>query len=153
MKRLFFLGSFLMVLTSCTLTKKPELLGFREVKLQNFKKDSVTFKAIAKFHNPNIIGGDITTKGLKASINELQFCKLKDQQIKVKARKDFEMPIEFPFAYADVLSFKKSLLTVLLNSVITSEFKVSLEGDILYKGWFIKKTHPLKYEKKVELSK
>ncbi len=131
MKKILILLTLILV-CSCTINKKPTFLRLGEVKLVGISADSVKVQTSAFFKNDNDVGGKISTDNIEVFVEDKSVAKVKSEEFKVPANKEFEIPLDVAIPYNKM--FDKGLLGGLLNTVLNNnKVKLRFKGDINYK--------------------
>jgi len=155
MKGLFFLTITLVFisLTSCAKLQAPIYKGVDHVNISSIVNDSITIHADINFNNPNKIGGQLFLNRLQAKVNTVEIKNIKDKKVAVPAKTDFSVPLDLKLSYQEVFDAKKGVLGALLNSILTNEVKVELDGFATFKKFIIKKEYPIHYIKSIKIIK
>ena len=73
MKKLIILSTILLTIVSCKVKEKPEFLRVENIKVLESTANSVTLTADAFFMNPNDIGGELKSDGIKVFVNDNKY--------------------------------------------------------------------------------
>lgn len=131
MKKLIILSTLLITFLSCSVKEKPEFLRVENIKVLESTSKTITLTADALFMNPNDIGGELKTDGIKVIVNGNEMASVSSESFKVPAKKEFSIPLR-----ADVPTdslFSNKSLSGLLGSLLNQKMKVQYKGDIKYK--------------------
>lgn len=131
MKKLIILSTVLLSFLSCTVTEKPTFLGIQNIKVLERSSKNVTFVADALFLNPNDIGGELQTDGIKIFVNNNEMGHVSAENFDVPAKKEFTIPLKAIIPTDSIFSNKN--LSGLLGSLFSKKVKVQYTGDINYK--------------------
>ncbi|HFX17519.1 MAG TPA: hypothetical protein ENK64_00055 [Flavobacteriales bacterium] len=148
MRNLFLLLLLVIFLTSCSSIKSPEFVGVEQVYLKNNQGSQPVLVADAKFHNPNLLGGQFKISDIKVYANDKFLAHLNSESYKVPAKKDFIIPLEVSI---DSKIFQKSNLLEALNAAINNQLKVSYKGSIYYVSHGLKIPYIIDYTQDVKL--
>lgn len=140
-------------LFSCSGLKAPEYIGVGDVKLSEVVNDSITIKAKLNFNNPNKVGGKMQLSDLHAVVNDIELGDLKNQEVVVPSKKDFQVPLELKLSYGQIFDSKKGLLSSILSSILTNEVSVKFDGKATFKKLLIKKEYAINYNEKIKILK
>ncbi|GGF73546.1 hypothetical protein [Wenyingzhuangia marina] len=151
--KLLFVFISVALVVSCSNLKAPEYVGVGKVNVSKIINDSITIKAGLKFNNPNRMGGKIALSDLHAVVNDIDLGKLKNQEVKVPSRKDFEVPLEIKLSYGQIFDSKKGLLNSILSSILTNEVAVKFTGKATFKKFLVKKEYPIQFNDKIKILK
>ena len=151
--KLLFVFISVLLVVSCSNLKAPEYVGVGNVNVSKIINDSIIIKAGLKFNNPNRVGGKMYLNNLHAVVNKIDLGKLKDQEVKVPSRKDFQVPLEIKLSYGQIFDSEKGLLGSILNSILSNEVAVKLEGKATFKKFLVKKEYPIKFDRKIKILK
>ena len=134
MKNLLYFSVLLLLISSCTVQKKPVFIKVANVKVVSVTLDTIRLKAKAFFENPNDVGGKISTDEIKVIINDTELAQVSSEEFKVPARKEFEVPLNVVIPAKRVFENNRNgILGGLINSVISRSVKVQFKGDLKYK--------------------
>lgn len=138
---------------SCSNLKAPEYVGVGKVNVSKIINDSITIKAGLKFNNPNRVGGKMALSDLHAVVNDIDLGYLKNQEVEVSSKKEFEVPLEIKLSYGQIFDSKKGLLNSILSSILTNEVAVKFDGKATFKKLLVKKEYPIKFDEKIKILK
>ena len=85
MKNLLYFSVLLLLISSCTVQKKPVFIKVANVKVVSVTLDTIRLKAKAFFENPNDVGGKISTDEIKVIINDTELAQVSSEEFKVPA--------------------------------------------------------------------
>ena len=131
MKKLIILSTIYMTFLNCSVKKTPEFIGVENIKVLESTSKNITFTANAMFKNPNIIGGQLQTNGIKVIINDKELATVSTENFKVPAKKEFSIPLKTKVSTDSIFSNKN--LSSLLGSLFNKKIKVQYKGEIKYK--------------------
>ena len=84
LKRLIILSTIMMVFLSCAVKEKPEFIKVENIKVLESTSTYVTLTADALFLNPNDIGGELKTDGIKVLVNDNEMARCPCEKCVVK---------------------------------------------------------------------
>ena len=132
MKKFTILSTILLTLVSCKVKEKPEFLRVENIKVFESTAESVTLSADAFFLNPNDIGGELKSDGIKVFINNNEMATVSSESFKVPAKKEFSIPLKANIPADSIFSGKN--IGGLIGSLFSKNLKVQYKGDIKYKA-------------------
>ena len=132
MKKLTILSTIVLTLVSCKVKEKPEFLRVANIKVIESTAESITLAADAFFLNPNDIGGELKSDGIKVFVNDNEMAIVSSESFKVPAKKEFSIPLKAKIPSDSILSGKN--LGGLIGSLFSKNIKVQYKGDIKYKA-------------------
>ena len=94
MKKIIFLSTLLLFCLGCSVNKKPEFLRVDNIKVLESTSNYVTITADAYFLNPNAIGGELKSDGIKVVVNGNEMATVSSERFKVPAKKEFSIPLK-----------------------------------------------------------
>jgi|GEM_PF-4801137 len=151
--KLGFVFLTVILITSCSALQAPIYKGVKNVQVAEVINDSIVIKASLDFLNPNKIGGELFLNDLHAVVNDIDLGNLKNQQVAVPSKKNFEVPLELKLSYGQLFDSKAGLLGTLFNAVLKNEVHVKLDGMALFKKSFLKKEYPIVFSEKIKIIK
>ncbi len=131
MKKLLLLFFLSIALYSCKINEKPEFIRVENIKVLESTADYITLTADALFINPNDIGGELKTNGIKVFINDNEMANVSAESFKVPAKKEFSIPLKTNISRDSIFSNKS--IGGLIGSLFSQSIKVQYIGDIKYK--------------------
>ncbi|MGB6268927.1 MAG: hypothetical protein WBF67_07960 [Olleya sp.] len=131
MKNTLILLTILLTFLSCKVRETPEFIKVENIKVTESSPRFITVTADAFFLNPNDIGGQLETDGIKVLVNDNELTSVIAESFKVPAKKEFSIPLKASIPTDSLLSNKN--LSSLLGSFINKKMKVQYIGDIKYK--------------------
>lgn len=141
MKKLIFLSVILLLCFGCSVNEKPEFLRVDNIKVLESTSNYVTFTADAYFLNPNDIGGELKSDGIKVLVNDNEMATVSSESFKVPAKKEFSIPLKADIPTDSIFSNKN--LGGLIGSLFTKKLKVQYIGDLKYKALGISYTYQI----------
>lgn len=141
MKKLIILLTLYLSIFSCAVREKPEFLGVDHIKISEHNAQYITLSADAHFKNPNSIGGELSTNGLKVFVNDNDLALVTSETFKVPAKKEFSIPLTSKIPTDSLFSSKN--LSSLLGSFLNKNLKVQYKGEIKYKVFGFSKTYTI----------
>ncbi|WCO00527.1 LEA type 2 family protein [Psychroserpens ponticola] len=131
MKKLIILSTLVFTFISCSVKEKPKFLRVENIKVLESTSKTITLTADALFMNPNDIGGELKTDGIKVIVNGNEMASVSTESFKVPAKKEFSIPLRADVPTDSLFSDKN--LSGLLGSLFNKKMKVQYKGDIKYK--------------------
>jgi hypothetical protein len=131
MKKLIMLSTIIVTFLSCSVNEKPLFLKVENIEVVESTPEYVTLRADAFFINPNDIGGELQTEGIKVLINDVEMATVSSEAFKVPAKKEFSIPLKTNIPSNKI--FNLDNLGGLLNSILSKKVKVQYIGDLKYK--------------------
>lgn len=131
MNRILILLTILTCFFSCKVTEKPEFIKVENIKILESTSKFITLKADAFFLNPNTIGGQLQTDGIRVIVNGNEIASVSSENFKVPAKKEFTIPLKAKIP-TDSL-FSNNNISSLLGSLFSKKMSVQYIGDIKYK--------------------
>ena len=133
MKRFIILSTICVSFFSCSVKEKPEFIKVNNIKVLESTKTYITLSADALFMNPNVIGGELKSDGVKVFINDSEMATVITQSFNVPAKKEFTVPLKATVPTDSIISNKN--LGRLINSLFSKKIKVQYKGSIKYKAF------------------
>lgn len=131
MKKIILLSITVLFCLGCSVNEKPEFLRVDNIKVLESTSTYVTITADAYFLNPNDIGGELQSDGIKVIINNNEMATVSSESFKVPAKKEFSIPLKANVPTDSLFSNKS--LSGLIGSLFSQKLKVQYLGDIKYK--------------------
>jgi len=131
MKKLIILLTVTMTLLSCKVKEKPEFLRVDNIKVLESTSEYLTLTADAYFMNPNDIGGELKSDGIKVFVNDNEMATVSTESFKVPTKKEFSIPLKANIPADSIFSGKN--IGGLIGSLFSQNLKVQYKGDIKYK--------------------
>ena len=132
MKKVIILSTILLTIFSCKVKEKPEFLRVENIKVSESTANSITLTADAFFMNPNDIGGELKSDGIKVFVNNNEMATVSSESFKVPAKKEFSIPLKAVIPSDSIFSNKN--IGDLIGSLFSKKMKVQYKGDIKYKA-------------------
>lgn len=132
MKKVIILSTIILTIFSCKVKEKPEFLRLENIKVLESTTEYVTLTADAFFLNPNDIGGELKSDGIKVFINDNEMATVSTESFKVPAKKEFSIPLKANIPADSIFSGKN--IGGLIGSLFSQKLKVQYKGDIKYKA-------------------
>ncbi len=132
MKKVIILSTIMLTIFSCNVKEKPEFLRVENIKVLESTANSVTLTADAFFINPNDIGGELKSDGIKVFVNDNEMATVSSENFKVPAKKEFSIPLKAVIPADSIFSGKN--IGDLIGSLFSKKMKVQYKGDIKYKA-------------------
>ncbi|WP_299890527.1 LEA type 2 family protein [uncultured Lacinutrix sp.] len=131
MKKLIILSTIILTILSCKVNEKPEFLRVENIKVVDSNSEFVSLSADAFFNNPNDVGGELKSEGIRVVINDVEMAIISSESFKVPAKKEFSIPLTANIPAKKILNINN--LSGILNSILNKKMKVQYIGDIKYK--------------------
>jgi len=131
MKKIIILSTIIITFLSCSVNEKPEFLKVENIKIVESNADSIILSADAFFNNPNDIGGELKSDGIKVFVNDVEMTTLSSKSFKVPAKREFSIPLQASIPTNRI--FNSNNIGSVLNSLLSKKIKVQYIGDIKYK--------------------
>ena len=122
----------LFVFFSCKINEKPEFLRVENIKVLESTSDYLSLTADAYFLNPNNIGGELKSDGIKVFVNENEMATVSSKSFEVPAKKEFSIPLRANIPADSIFSGKN--IGGLIGSLFSKNIKVQYRGTIKYKA-------------------
>ncbi len=132
MKKVIILSTIILTIFSCKVKEKPEFLRLENIKVLESTAEYVTLTADAFFLNPNDIGGELKSDGIKVFVNDNEMANVSTESFKVPANKEFSIPLKANIPADSIFSGKN--IGGLIGSLFSQKLKVQYKGDIKYKA-------------------
>ena len=131
MKQLIILLTICIAFTSCSVKEKPVFVNVENIKVLESTAQYITLSANALFINPNDIGGELKSDGIKVFVNDNEMATVTTESFKVPAKKEFTIPLKANVPTDSILSNKN--LGGIIGSLFSKKLKVQYIGSIKYK--------------------
>ncbi|NNL15753.1 MAG: LEA type 2 family protein [Flavobacteriaceae bacterium] len=131
MKKVIILLTITLTVFSCKVKEKPEFLRLENIKVLESTSDNVTLAADAFFLNPNDIGGELKSDGIKVFVNDNEMATVSSESFKVPAKKEFSIPLKAKIPADRIFSGKN--IGGLIGGLLSKKLKVQYKGNIKYK--------------------
>lgn len=132
MKKLIILSTIILTVISCKVNEKPEFLRIENIQVIESNSEFVSLSANAFFNNPNDVGGELKSEGIKVIINNIEMAIISTESFDVPAKKEFSIPLTANIPSKKILNINN--INGLLNSILNKKIKVQYIGDIKYKA-------------------
>lgn len=132
MKKVIILSTILLTVLSCKVKEKPEFLRVENIKVLESTTNYIAVTADAFFMNPNDIGGELKSDGIKVFVNDNEMATVTAESFKVPAKKEFSIPLKANIPSDSIFSDKN--IGDLIGSLFSKKLKVQYKGDIKYKA-------------------
>lgn len=125
--RFVLMALMILSFSACKL-QAPELREVKEVETERLALTSVELRAKAVLYNPNRIGLRIDKPALDLYLNDYALGQITtDQNIRIRGRKTFEVPIKFRLGPKDTFRDGAEILTRLFKG---GDMKIKLKGSL-----------------------
>ena len=132
MKKVIILSTIILTIFSCKVKEKPEFLRLENIIVLESTAEYVTLTADAFFLNPNDIGGELKSDGIKVFVNDNEMANVSTESFKVPANKEFSIPLKANIPADSIFSGKN--IGGLIGSLFSQKIKVQYKGNIKYKA-------------------
>ncbi|WP_299220686.1 hypothetical protein [uncultured Aquimarina sp.] len=151
MKKLLLLSTIFAVITSCSVSKKPEFKYVANIDVKNISMRNVTIKADAVFNNPNNLNGKLSVDDIHVFVDNIDVGTISSQEFDVPSKKEFTIPLEGTFSLSKIYKENKNnLLGSVLKMAQTDSLLIHYKGNIRYHlGNF---SYPYKIDKEQKIS-
>jgi hypothetical protein len=142
MKNAVYFFLLFLVMSSCSITKKPIFIKVDQVEVVTATSDTVRLKAAAFFENPNSIGGTISSDKIEVFVNGEAIATVVVSPFKVPAKEEFFVPLTAVIPTKRIFENNKNgILGGLLNSFLKKSIQVQFKGNLKYKVLGFSKTY------------
>ncbi len=131
MKKFIMLSTIAIGLLSCSVNEKPEFLRIENIKIVESTSEHITLSADAFFLNPNDIGGELKSEGIKVFVNDEEMTTISSESFEVPAKEEFSIPLQANIPSKRILN--TNTLESVFNSILNQKIKVQYLGVIEYK--------------------
>ncbi|WP_299440492.1 hypothetical protein [uncultured Aquimarina sp.] len=151
MKQLLLLSTILTVITSCSVSKKPEFKYITNIDVKNVSMRNVTLKADAIFDNPNHLQGKLSIDDIHVFVDNIDVGVISSKEFDIPSKDEFTIPLEGAFSLSKIYDKNKNnLLGSVLKMVQTDSLDIQYKGNIKYHlGGF---SYPYKIDKQQKVS-
>lgn len=151
MKKLLLLSTILTIITSCSVSKKPEFKYITNIDVKNVSMRNVTIQADAVFKNPNNLNGTLSVDDIHIFVDNIDVGIISSQEFDVPSQEEFTIPLEGKFSLSKIYEKNKNnLLSSVLKMVQTDSLLIQYKGNIRYHlGNF---SYPYKIDKEQNVS-
>ncbi|ARV07913.1 hypothetical protein BTO04_14955 [Polaribacter sp. SA4-10] len=133
MKKLLYFSVLFLLISGCSVKKKPVFIKVDNIKVLSFKSDTIKLKAAAFFENPNNVSGTFSTDKIKVIVNGEEVAHVFSDEFKVPAKKEFIIPLTAYIPTRKIFENNKNgILGGLLNSILNKSVKVQFKGNLKY---------------------
>ncbi len=150
-----YLLVFLLFLSfGCTLSKKPEFINVKNIKIVSVNSNKIEVKTDILFKNKNSVGGTLQAKDIHVFVDNTDVAIVKTEAFKVPKKSEFILPLLVEIPYKKVFKDnKQNLLVNIMNMVIRKEILMQYKGNIRYSLGKLHYDYPLDYTQKVTITK
>ncbi len=132
MRKFIILSTVILTMVNCAVKEKPVFLRVENIQVLESSATHITLTADAFFKNPNDIGGELRSDGIKVYVNDNQMAHVSSESFKVPAKKEFSIPLKASIPVDSIFSNKN--IGGLIGSLFSKNLKVQYKGDIKYKA-------------------
>ncbi|WP_378172906.1 hypothetical protein [Aquimarina sp. SS2-1] len=152
MKKLLLLSTIFIVITSCSLSKKPEFKYVANIDVKNVSMRNITIQADAVFHNPNNLSGKLSVEDVHVFVDNIDVGSIHSQEFEVPSKKEFTVPLEGTFSLAKIYDENKNnLLGSVLKMVQTDSLLIQYKGNMRYRLGSFSYSYNINKEQKIPL--
>ena len=120
-----------LLISSCTVNKKPEFVRIANIKLIESDKSSITLKAEAIFNNDNHVGGNLEIDNINIFFLENLVASVSSETFKIPAKDQFIIPLITKIETRKLIN--KNQINNIFESFINREIELKYKGDIVYR--------------------
>lgn len=131
-KNVIILSTILFTFLSCSVKEKPLFLRVDNIKVLESNSEYLVLTADAFFMNPNDIGGELKSDGIKVLVNDNEMATVSTESFKVPAKKEFSIPLKASIPTDSIISNKN--IGGLIGSLFSKKIKVQYLGTVKYKA-------------------
>ena len=150
MRKFIILSTLILTLVNCSVKEKPVFLRVENIKVLESTSTHLLLSADAFFLNPNDIGGELRSDGIKVFVNDNEMAHVSSESFKVPAKKEFSIPLKASIPVDSIFSDKN--LGGLIGSLFSKNLKVQYKGDIKYKALGITYTYDVDETESVKIN-
>ena len=150
MRKFIILSTLILTLVNCSVKEKPIFLRVENIKVLESTSTHLMLSADAFFLNPNDIGGELRSDGIKVFVNDNEMAHVSSESFKVPAKKEFSIPLKASIPVDSLFSDKN--LGGLIGSLFSKNLKVQYKGDIKYKAFGITYTYDVDETESVKIN-
>ncbi|MBW1297727.1 hypothetical protein [Aquimarina litoralis] len=152
MKKFLFLSTIFAILSSCSVSKKPEFLHISKIDVKNVSMRNITINADAVFMNPNNVGGKLSIDDMHIFVDNIDVGTISSEEFDVPSKDEFKVPLEGTFSMSKIYeNNKNNLLNSVIKMVQTDSLNVQYKGNIKYHLGNFSYTYKIEKEQKVSL--
>ena len=150
MRKFIILSTLILTLVNCSVKEKPIFLRVENIKVLESTSTHLMLSADAFFLNPNDIGGELRSDGIKVFVNDNEMAHVSSESFQVPAKKEFSIPLKASIPIDSLFSDKN--LGGLIGSLFSKNLKVQYKGDIKYKALGITYTYDIDETESVKIN-
>lgn len=150
MRKFIILSTLILTLVNCSVKEKPIFLRVENIKVLESTSTHLMLSADAFFLNPNDIGGELRSDGIKVFVNDNEMAHVSSESFQVPAKKEFSIPLKASIPVDSLFSDKN--LGGLIGSLFSKNLKVQYKGDIKYKALGITYTYDIDETESVKIN-
>ena len=152
MKNLLYFSVLFLLISSCSVTKKPIFVKVDDVKIVAITSDTIRLKAAVFFENPNGVGGTISSDEIQIIANGAAIASVFVAEFKVPAKATFSVPLTAVIPTRKIFQKNKNgILGGLINSFLNKSIKVRFKGNLKYKVFGFSNTYPIYKVQEIKL--
>lgn len=150
MRKFIILSTLILTLVNCSVKEKPVFLRVENITVLESTSTHLMLSADAFFLNPNDIGGELRSDGIKVFVNDNEMAHVSSESFQVPAKKEFSIPLKASIPVDSIFSDKN--LGGLIGSLFSKNLKVQYKGDIKYKALGITYTYDVDETESVKIN-
>ena len=131
-KKVIILSTVILLFFSCSVKEKPQFIKVDNIEVLESNSEFLILSADAYFINPNDIGGQLKSDGIKVFVNSNEMATVSSESFKVPAKKEFSIPLKASISIDSIFSNKN--IGRLIGSLFSKKVKVQYKGNIKYKA-------------------
>lgn len=149
MRKIISIAILTLLLSSCKI-QAPVFKGIENSKTETSATGNIQLSAEVVFHNPNFMRCKMSNMAVDVMLNKKTVTTLGDKSTMVmKPKADFRIPVRIAIGtQGGILDNIQSLLGLFS----AKDVELGLEGKMLIKSFCVKKTIPIHYTQKINLS-
>ncbi|MCX6198601.1 MAG: hypothetical protein NTY88_05190 [Bacteroidetes bacterium] len=149
MRKIISIAILTLLLSSCRI-QAPVFKGIENSKSETSATGNIQLSAEVVFHNPNFMRCKMSDMAVDVTVNKKTVTTLGDKTtMMMKPKADFRIPVRIAIGNeGGILENIKSLFSLFS----AKEVELGLEGNMLIKSFCFKKTIPIHYAQKINLS-
>lgn len=122
-------------LWSCSGPQEPKFLRLDHIKVSKISTKNINFTAEAIFHNPNVIGGSLSSTDILVLANGVEVATIaQNETAKIPANADFSVPFHFSTSPKKIFDDDSNgLLGGVINAVLKKSIDLHFKGNVHFK--------------------
>ncbi|MBQ4821188.1 hypothetical protein [Aquimarina sp. MMG016] len=152
MKKFLLLSTIFILLSACSVSKKPEFKYVDKIQVKKVSMRNITLTTDAVFNNPNNLKGKLSIEDLHIFVDNIDVGTISSQEFDVPAKSEFTIPLEGTFSLSKIYEKNKNgILGSILNVIQTDSLKIQYKGAIRYHLGTFSYPYQINKEQKVSL--